>query len=63
MLLLRASPAAAAAPAEGSYACPVYTTAMRGCPLLVVTLRCKEPPERWSMKGVALLLQPEVEYK
>jgi len=40
------------------YACPVYKTKMRG-PTFVWTfnLKTKEKPAKWTMGGVAILLQ------
>ncbi|XP_068007753.1 dynein axonemal heavy chain 9 [Melanerpes formicivorus] len=57
VIFLRATPAGKAEPCS-LYPCPVYRTRQRG-PTYVWTfhLKTKEPPSKWVLAGVALLLQ------
>jgi len=45
---------------EGFYACPIFGTTIHG-PTFVFDgpLRTKEPPHKWILAGVALVLQPD----
>lgn len=49
---------------EGHYACPVYTNMQRAnvySPMVsVFTLRTVDPPQKWVLASVALLLQDDL---